>query len=109
MRTILVVLFAAVSLTFFHTGVAWAQGYSPKQEVKLLKARQKAERKALKLKQKYTKQSWKNQNVSKAVRTQMKHQMQREERELREKQKDERQDLKDQQRMLKEHQRSYGL
>jgi lipopolysaccharide export LptBFGC system permease protein LptF len=104
MRTILVVLFAAVTFGFVHTGVAWAQGYSPKLEIKQLKARQKAERKALKLRQKYTKQSWKNQNVSKAVRIQMKHQMQREERELREKQKDERQDLKDQQRLLKERQ-----
>lgn len=74
-------------------------------EMQLLKARQKAERRALKQGHAITRKSLKGQPVPKAARLQQKHQMQREQRTLRERQKDEMQDLKDRQKMLKESQR----
>jgi hypothetical protein len=74
-------------------------------EVQLLKQRQKEERKAMKLKKRYMQQSMRSQHLPKAIRDQMKHQTQREQRALREKQKDEMQDLKDRIRIAKESQR----
>ena len=71
-------------------------------EMAQLLQRQKGEMKALKLKEKYQKESLKGQTVPKAVRDQMKHQMDREKRALRDRQKDERQDMKDRERMMKE-------
>ena len=72
-----------------------------------LKLRHKAERNALKLKKKYWSQSVKQQGIPKAQLVQMKHQIEREERELRERQKDELQDLRDRQRIVKESQSQF--
>jgi hypothetical protein len=74
-------------------------------ELQQLKQRHKEERNALKTKERYEKTAMKGQVVSRAVRYQMKHQRQREARELRERQKDELQDLKDRQKLVKESQR----
>ena len=78
-----------------------------KEEVRELKLRHKAESNALKLKQEYWSQSMKGQSVPKAQRIQMKHQMEKEGRELQRRQKDELQDLKDRQRILKESQNQF--
>jgi gas vesicle protein len=72
---------------------------TPKQ---MLKDRQKQENKILQQKVKNEKQMMKNGDISKALRTQMKHELAREKRQLKEKQKDERQELKDRQRIMKE-------
>ncbi|HVA01602.1 MAG TPA: hypothetical protein VMV34_08110 [Terriglobia bacterium] len=77
-----------------------AQGYSTQMQI--LKGRQKQALKALKLKQKYAKETLTNHGVPMAVRRQLKHQLKSEERKLREQQKDERQELKDQQRLSKQ-------
>lgn len=66
-----------------------------------LKARQKEERQALKLKQKYANDSLRNSSLPKAVRVQLKHELKREQLKLRQRQKDERQTLKDRERLLK--------
>jgi len=108
MRNFLTLLVAAFLLGLCLARVAAAQQYDLTLEKQQLKARQKEERKALKLKEKYQKESWKNQLISKSVRDQMKHQMERERRELREKHKDELQDLKDRQRALKESQKQFS-
>jgi hypothetical protein len=108
MRKILTVLVAAIAMSFTFTCVNWAQGYNTKEQMQQLKLRQKQEWNALKLKEKYMKQSWKNQGVPNSVREQMKHQLQREKRALHEKQKNEAQDLKDQQRVIREHQSYYS-
>ena len=67
-----------------------------------LKLRHKQERTALKLRKKYWKESLQGQPLPKSERLRIKHQMQREERELRERQKDDLQDFKDRQRWAKE-------
>ena len=66
------------------------------------KLRHKQERTALKLRKKYWQESIQGQPLPKSERLRIKHQMQREERELRERQKDELQDFKDRQRWAKE-------
>lgn len=66
-----------------------------------LKARQKQESRALKLKEAYMKSSIRNSSLPKAIRIQLKHELKREQHRLRQKQKDERQALKDQERLLK--------
>jgi hypothetical protein len=81
---------------------------SKNAEMKLLEQRQKEERKALKLREKYAKQSVKGQTLSPAMREQLKHQLQREKRALREKQKNEKQELKDRLRLMKESQKRVG-
>lgn len=99
MRKLFVVLFMLVLAVGLSSWLV-AQDFS--LETKQVKGRQKEEKKALKLKHKFSKQTMGSRDLPKSVRAQMKHQQQREGRELREKQKDERQDLKDRQRMLKE-------
>ena len=69
-------------------------------EKTLLDARQKQELQALKLKQKYAKESLQNSSLPKAIRTQLKHELKQEQRKLRQKQKDERQTLRDRQKLL---------
>ncbi len=90
----------------------WAAGAmaSPSKhtETALLKRAQKQEIKRFKLKEKYEKQMLKNQQLPKAVRIQMKHRLQREDRRLKNRQKDERQKLKDQQRILREGYKQLG-
>jgi hypothetical protein len=66
-----------------------------------LKARQKQERQALKVKQKYARETLANSGLPKAVRTQLKHELKREQKKLRRRQKDERQTLKDRERLLR--------
>ena len=88
-----------------------AQGVAaPSQSpgVKLLKQRQKQERKDLKMRERYLKQSMKAQNLSPALRKQEMHKLEREKRALREKQKNEMQELKDRLRVIKESQKLYG-
>lgn len=110
MRNLFVVMIGSLLLGFCLARASTAQeyNYDMKAERQALKARQKEEWKALKLKDKAQKESWKGSEVPKSMRLQMKHQMQRQKRELREKHQDERQDLKDRQRMYKESQRLYG-
>ena len=79
-----------------------AQDDALKAQKQVLKAKQRQERAALKLRKKYWQQSLKGQALPKSERLRMKHQMEREARELRERQKDEQQDSKDRQRLMKE-------
>jgi hypothetical protein len=69
-------------------------------ESAILKARQKKELQALKLKQMYARESLQDSRLPKAIRTQLKHELKKEQRKLRQRQKDERQTLKDRQKML---------
>jgi hypothetical protein len=85
----------------------WARP-SGNPEMQLLKQRQKQERKALKMRRHFAKESMRGQKASPALRAQMKHQMQREQRDLREKQKDEMQEVKDRVRLNKENRKLYG-
>src|SRR5947209_11339798 len=92
MRYLLVLAFSSLLPLALSTSLgprAWAQQVSLKGEKQLLKTREKQERNDLKLQHKYRKQSLKRQDVPRAVKIQMKHQMKREERELSERQKNE--------------------
>ena len=100
MRRVFLVCAAICILVFPSVVLKASQG--EKSEKQILKARQKEERKALKLKEHYAKQSFKGQNVPRAVRDQRKHELQREKRALRDRQKDEAQDLKDRQKLMNE-------
>lgn len=66
----------------------------------MLRVRQKQQMQALKLKQKYARESLKNSRLPKAVRTQLRHQLEQERRKLCQRQKEERQSLKDRERLL---------
>jgi len=104
MRKLLFALLGISILVFSSTALkASTQQPSEKQ---ILKARQKQERQAQKLQKRYAVQAYKNPQVSKAMRDQKKHELQREKRALRDKQKDERQDMKDRQKMLKQSNKS---
>jgi hypothetical protein len=102
MRRILVALM--IGLVWICTSPSPLAAQNVKVEKQQMKARHKAEKKTLKMREKYQKQMMKDQRVSKSVRIQMKHQLERERRELRERHKDEMQDLKDRQRTIKEYQ-----
>ena len=108
MRKHLVVLIAAMTMVICWTGVARAQSPDVRQEMQQFKLQQKRERNALKFQQKNMKDSWNNGYVSKAQRDRMKHQMAREQRDLKSRQKDAMQDLKDRLKSWKEMQRVYG-
>ena len=69
-------------------------------ESAILKTRQKQELQALKLKEKYARESLQDSRLPKAVRTQMKHELKQEQRKIRQRQKDERQALKDREKLL---------
>ena len=79
-----------------------AQDDALKVQKQVLKVKQRQERAALKLRKKYWKQSLKGQPLPASERLRIKHQMQREERELRERQKNEQQDSRDRQQLMKE-------
>jgi len=79
-----------------------AQDDALRAQKQVLKARQKEERAALKLRKKYWQQSLKGQPLPKSERLRVKHQLAREARELRERQRDDKQDFKDRQRQMKE-------
>ena len=99
---VLIVAFAGLCLS-----VSWLSAQDFGGEKHQVKDRQKAERKAMKLKHKFTKQSLSSREVPRSQRQMMKHQMEREQRELRERHRDELQDLRDRQRALKESQGMY--
>jgi hypothetical protein len=84
-------------------GASVCSARSKNVEMLHLKLQQKEESRALKLREHYMKQAWKNGHVSKAVREQQKHELQREKRKLRNRQKDERQELKDRLRIVRGH------
>jgi hypothetical protein len=69
-------------------------------ESSMLKTRQKQELQALKLKQKYARESLRNSRLPKAVRTQLKHELKQEQRKFLQQQKDDRQTLRDRERLL---------
>ena len=89
----------AITIAGLSAGPLFAQPRWPSEAV-TLKARQKQERQALKLKQKYARESLANSGLPKAVRTQLKHELEREQKKLQRRQKDERQTLKDRERLL---------
>lgn len=74
------------------------QSWAP--DAALLKLRQKQQLQALKLKQRYAWESLKDSRLPKAVRTQLKHQLNQERRKLRQRQKEERQSMKDRERLF---------
>jgi hypothetical protein len=80
-------------------GTLLAQRQRPIESATLM-ARQKQERQALKLKQKYARESLQNSRLPKAIRIQLKHELKQERRKLLQRQKDERQTLKDRERLL---------
>jgi hypothetical protein len=92
----LYILVLIVSLTggLLFGGQQWPS------ESAMLKTRQKQELQALKLKQKYARESLQNSSVPKAIRAQLKHELKQERRKLRQRQKDERQTLKDREKLL---------
>ncbi len=94
---------ALLSLCFllWAPGVQYAQ-QSSASPIKQLKFQQKIERKRLKAQQKIWKKSFHGQPIPRAERIQMKHQYQRNMRDLKEHQKDQIQEMKDQQRIMKE-------
>ncbi|MGD0923241.1 MAG: hypothetical protein ABSA70_15975 [Terriglobia bacterium] len=103
MRKVLLALMAALILSCASGFRASAQNVgSQKQQ---MKARQKLERHTLKAQQRLLKEPLRHQGGSKGQRLQMKHQMEKEWRELRQRQKDELQTLQDQLRIVKENQR----
>lgn len=102
MRKILLALMAALILSCASGFRASAQDVGSQKQV--LKVRHKLERNALQAKHRMVKQSLRGQGVSRGQRLQMKHQMERERRELRQRQQDELQNLKDQLRIVKESQ-----
>lgn len=102
MRTLLIVFAAAVIAVSSRSTPALAQVVSFKEEMQQLRARQKQERNALKMRQQYRRQSLKGQDISKAVRLQIKHEMEREARALREQQRNELEQERDRQRLAKD-------
>ena len=74
-------------------------------EGQLLKSRQKQERATFKLREQNQKQSFRGQAVPDSVRTESKHELQRDKRALHEKQRNERQELRDRQKMARENAR----
>jgi hypothetical protein len=99
MKKFLCTLVAVSFLLIPGAAVCSARIKSP--EIHKMKLLHKEQMKALKLREHFMKQSWKNQHVPKAVREQQKHQLERQMRELRNRQKDEMQDLQDRMRLAK--------
>ena len=107
MRNLLILMVAGLVLVLSAGSLLAGQGYDPKAATKQVKARQKGERNALKVKQKSLKQYLKTQRLPKGTKLEMKHQAKRERRDLRLRQKDELQRMKDSQRNLRESQKVY--
>jgi hypothetical protein len=108
MRNFLIVMVTTMCMGISLASVVRAQDFDWRGQRKQLKAQQKVERIALKRQQQSAMRSWKTFAVSKAARTQAKHQMQRDRRNLHQRQKDALQDLKDRQRIFKETSKAYG-
>jgi hypothetical protein len=81
-------------------GVPLLAGQQWPSESAMLRTRQKQELQALKLKQKYARESLQSSSLPKAVRTQLRHELKQEKQKLQQRQKDERQTLKDRERLL---------
>ena len=107
MRNLLVAATIAFLLSAWSVTLGRAQEIDFRAEKHLIKVRHSQERKAMKAQQKIWKRSLKNHEVPKAMRVQMVHQMQRQERELKERQRNERQDMQDRKRLVKENQRRF--
>ncbi len=101
MRVLLIVSTAALLWAGSPASLGLAQFPNLKLETQQVKARQKQERTALRQQQQYRRQSLKGQNLPKAVRLQIKHEMDREARALREQQRNQLQELRDRQRLTK--------
>lgn len=101
-------LYILILVAVFCVGPAFGRQRRLAGEV-MLKARQREELQALKLKQKYARESLQNSRMPKAVRTELKHELKREQRKLRHKQKDQRQALKDRQKLLNLEMKDLGL
>lgn len=93
-RLCLLLLIAGFSVGPLFARQRWAPDSA------MLKVRQKQQLRALKLKQKYARESLQNSRLPKAVRTQLRHQLKQERRKLRQRQKEEKQSLKDRERLL---------
>lgn len=89
-----------VLMSALLTSPAYARQKWPTEST-FLKASQKRELQALKFKQEYARSLSENSEMPKAVRTQLRHKLKREERRLRQRQRAERQALKDRERLLK--------
>ena len=105
MRKFLVVAITALIMGMMLVARLRAQDNPLKVQKQVLKAKQKEERAALTLRKRNWHQSLSGQPLPKSERLRVKHQMDREERELRDRQKDEQQDFKDRQRQMKEMQK----
>jgi hypothetical protein len=94
-------LLVAVS---FLVSPAWLLKASPRAnpEVEALKAQQKRERNTFKINERNVKQSFKGREVSRAVREQQLHQLQRDKRAMKERHRNQMQELKDRQRMMRD-------
>ncbi|TAM84125.1 MAG: hypothetical protein EPN47_02065 [Acidobacteria bacterium] len=66
----------------------------------MLKSRQTQEMQALKLKQRYARESLQDSRLPRPVRAQIKHELKHEQQKLRQRQKDEQQTLKDREKLL---------
>ena len=108
MRNFSIVMVASLCLGMSIASGVRAQSIDWRAVRKQLRTQQKMERNALKTQQGNIKRSWKQLQVSKPIRDQAKHQMQRERRDLNQRQKDAMQDLKDRQKVLKQYQKIYG-
>jgi hypothetical protein len=93
-RLRLLVLIAGLSAGPLFARQRWAPDSA------MLKVLQKQQLQALKLKQKYARESLRNSHLPKAVRMQLGHQLKQERMKLRQQQKEERQSLKDRERLL---------
>jgi hypothetical protein len=108
MRKILAVSIAAMGLVLCQAGGVKADNTDSRAQSYQLKVQQKRERNALKMQQQNVKRSWRNGHTTATNRSQMKHSMARDSRNLKLRQKDARQDLKDRQRSVKDMQRGYN-
>jgi hypothetical protein len=94
-------LLVSVSILGFPSAISKASQGATNQK-QALKAQQKQERRAFKLKDHNQMQAYKTRGVPKGVRDQQKHELQREKRAMRDRQKDQLQDLKDRKKLVKE-------
>ena len=94
-------VFLLVTITFL-VSPAWMLKAAPRgnPEVQALKAQQKREDQAFKMKERNVKQSFKGRQSSKALRDQTMHQLEHEKREMKERHKNQMQQLKDRLKMM---------
>ena len=100
MRNLLMRLAASLVLAL-STGILGAAQMDVKPATLQMKAHQREEREALRMRQRYMKQSLRGQPIPRAERVRLKHEMKKEKRDLHQRQKDERQAMKDRDRSMK--------